>query len=40
LDTFFGMMYLIWAGGGLRAVACVVRAGVHTLVIKIGLVAR
>jgi hypothetical protein len=40
LDTLFGIMYLVWAGGGLRAVARVVLAEVRLLAIKIGIVSR
>jgi hypothetical protein len=40
LDTIFGMMHLVWAGGGLQAFARLVLAGVHLLVLKMGLVVR
>jgi hypothetical protein len=40
LDTIFGVMHLVWAGGGFRAVARVLLAEVHLLIVKIRIVVR
>jgi prefoldin subunit 5 len=40
LDAILGMMHLVWAGGGLQAVARVVLAEARLMVIKLGVAVR
>jgi hypothetical protein len=40
LDSIFGMMHLVWAGGGFRAVARVVLAEAHLLIMRMGPMVR